>query len=60
MRRAGWGVWLAYELEGSYEELPPSLFEELERDRRWCQGNIQHLEAYVHERDQLWVQDPIP
>jgi membrane glycosyltransferase len=43
MRRAGWGVWLAYELEGSYEELPPSLFEELERDRRWCQGNLQHL-----------------
>ena len=43
MRRAGWGVWLAYELEGSYEELPPSLFEELERDRRWCQGNMQHL-----------------
>jgi membrane glycosyltransferase len=43
MRRAGFGVWLAYELEGSYEELPPTLFEELERDRRWCQGNIQHL-----------------
>jgi len=43
MRRAGWGVWLAYELEGSYEELPPTLLEELERDRRWCQGNIQHL-----------------
>ena len=43
MRRAGWGVWLAYELEGSYEELPPGLFEELERDKRWCQGNIQHL-----------------
>jgi len=43
MRRAGWGVWLAHELEGSYEELPPTLFEELERDRRWCQGNIQHL-----------------
>ncbi|MBF0619709.1 MAG: glucans biosynthesis glucosyltransferase MdoH [Candidatus Omnitrophica bacterium] len=43
MRRAGWGVWLVYELEGSYEELPPNLLEELERDRRWCQGNIQHL-----------------
>jgi membrane glycosyltransferase len=43
MRRAGWGVWLAHELEGSYEELPPNLLEELERDRRWCQGNIQHL-----------------
>ena len=43
MRRAGWGVWLVHELEGSYEELPPNLLEELERDRRWCQGNIQHL-----------------
>lgn len=43
MRRAGWGVWLAYELKDSYEELPPNLLEELERDRRWCQGNIQHL-----------------
>lgn len=43
MRRAGWGVWLAYELEDSYEELPPNLLEELSRDKRWCQGNIQHL-----------------
>jgi len=50
MRRAGWGVWLAYELEGSYEELPPSLFEELERDRRWCQGNIQHLRLMFMKR----------
>ncbi len=43
MRRAGWGVWLAHELEDSYEELPPNLLEELARDKRWCQGNIQHL-----------------
>ncbi|MEI8011380.1 MAG: glucans biosynthesis glucosyltransferase MdoH [Candidatus Omnitrophota bacterium] len=43
MRRAGFGVWLAHELKDSYEELPPNLLEELERDRRWCQGNIQHL-----------------
>ncbi|MDR3556567.1 MAG: glucans biosynthesis glucosyltransferase MdoH [Syntrophobacteraceae bacterium] len=43
MRRAGWGVWLAYDLAGSYEELPPSLLDELKRDRRWCQGNIQHM-----------------
>jgi membrane glycosyltransferase len=42
MRRAGWEVWLAYDLEGSYEEMPPTLLEELKRDRRWCQGNIQH------------------
>ncbi|PLN40509.1 glucans biosynthesis glucosyltransferase MdoH, partial [Klebsiella pneumoniae] len=24
MRRAGWGVWIAYDLPGSYEELPPN------------------------------------
>jgi membrane glycosyltransferase len=43
MRRAGWGVWLTYELEESFEELPPNLIEELRRDNRWCQGNLQHL-----------------
>jgi len=43
IRRAGWEVWLAYDLKGSYEEMPPTLLEELKRDRRWCQGNIQHL-----------------
>ncbi len=43
MRRAGWGVWLAYDLDGSYEEGPPTLVDELKRDRRWCQGNLQHL-----------------
>ncbi len=40
MRRAGWGVWIAYDLPGSYEELPPNLLDELNRDRRWCQGNL--------------------
>jgi membrane glycosyltransferase len=43
MRRAGWSVWLAYELAGSWEEIPPNLIDDLSRDRRWCQGNIQHL-----------------
>lgn len=40
MRRAGWGVWIAYYLVGSYEEMPPNLIDELGRDRRWCQGNL--------------------
>jgi membrane glycosyltransferase len=40
---AGYSVWLAYDLAGSYEELPSSLLEDLHRDRRWCQGNFQHL-----------------
>ncbi|MDR1872449.1 MAG: glucans biosynthesis glucosyltransferase MdoH [Deltaproteobacteria bacterium] len=42
MRRAGYGVWLAYDLEGSFEQSPPTLVDELIRDRRWCQGNLQH------------------
>ena len=43
MGRSGWTLWLAYDLEGSYEEVPGALLEEMARDRRWCQGNIQHL-----------------
>lgn len=42
MRRAGLQVWLAYDLPGSWEEGPPNLVEFAKRDRRWCQGNLQH------------------
>ncbi len=42
MRKAGWAVWLAGDIDGSYEEGPPTLIESAKRDRRWCQGNIQH------------------
>ncbi len=42
MRRAGYQVWLAHHLDGSYEEEPPNPVEAAERDRRWCQGNLQH------------------
>ena len=42
MRRAGWRVYLASDLGGSYEEVPPSLITYAARDRRWCQGNLQH------------------
>ncbi len=40
MRRAGFGVWIAYDLDGSYEQTPPNLLDEVKRDRRWCQGNL--------------------
>lgn len=43
MRRAGYEVWLLPDLAGSYEETPPTIVDELKRDRRWCQGNLQHL-----------------
>ena len=43
MRRAGYEVWLAGEYEGSYEEGPQDIVEHAVRDRRWCQGNLQHV-----------------
>lgn len=49
MRRAGWGVWIAYDLPGSYEEMPPNLLDELKRDRRWCQGNIMNFRLFLAE-----------
>jgi membrane glycosyltransferase len=42
MRRAGYHVWVAHELQGSYEQVPQSLATELQRDRRWCLGNLQN------------------
>jgi membrane glycosyltransferase len=47
MRRAGWGVWIAYDLPGSYEEMPPNLIDELKRDRRWCQGNLMNFRLFL-------------
>ncbi|MEM5276091.1 glucans biosynthesis glucosyltransferase MdoH [Cupriavidus taiwanensis] len=49
MRRAGWGVWIAYDLEGSYEELPPNLLDEVKRDRRWCQGNLMNFRLWLKQ-----------
>lgn len=42
MRRGGWALHMIPGLGGSYEEGPPSLTDMLVRDRRWCQGNLQH------------------
>ena len=43
IRRAGWAVHMAPGLGGSFEEGPPSLTDVAVRDRRWCQGNLQHV-----------------
>jgi membrane glycosyltransferase len=40
--RAGWEVRMRPDLSGSYEQGPPNLEEMAKRDRRWCQGNLQH------------------
>ncbi|WP_136682891.1 glucans biosynthesis glucosyltransferase MdoH [Falsirhodobacter xinxiangensis] len=42
LARAGWIVRLDDDLEGSYEEGPENIVDHAKRDRRWCQGNLQH------------------
>lgn len=43
LQRAGWGVHMAPSVKGSFEGAPPSLGDMIVRDRRWAQGNLQHL-----------------
>jgi membrane glycosyltransferase len=43
MRRVGWKVRMATDCGGSWEESPPSLIDVAVRDRRWAQGNLQHM-----------------
>lgn len=54
MRRAGWAVYTVAELPGSYEECPPSLIDLASRDRRWCQGNLQHMKI-VTAKGLHWI-----
>lgn len=54
MRRAGWAIHMTTRLKGSYEECPPSPIDYAARDRRWCQGNLQHL-AVLPARGLHWV-----
>jgi membrane glycosyltransferase len=42
LARGGWQVRVDPDLVGSYEESPENLVEHAKRDRRWCQGNLQH------------------
>ena len=42
LARGGWTVRLDDDLEGSYEEGPENIVDHAKRDRRWCQGNLQH------------------
>ena len=54
MRRTGWAIRMVPTLGGSFEECPPSLLDFAARDRRWCQGNLQHL-AVLPARGLHWV-----
>ncbi|TKV57667.1 glucans biosynthesis glucosyltransferase MdoH [Nakamurella flava] len=52
--RAGWKVCIAPDLTGSWEEVPPTLGEFAARDRRWCQGNLQHLRILSAGGLRMW------
>lgn len=41
--RSGWHVRLDHDLRGSYEGCPQTLLDMAARERRWAQGNLQHL-----------------
>jgi membrane glycosyltransferase len=47
MRRAGYQVWLVPDLIGSWEELPSNIIDFAARDRRWAQGNLQHMRVLI-------------
>lgn len=48
--RSGWHVAIAPETRGSSEAGPETLDAFHRRDRRWCQGNLQHIRALFAHR----------
>lgn len=54
LAREGWTVRVDPDLEGSYEEAPANLIEYAKRDRRWCQGNLQHGRLLAAPRLRFW------
>ena len=47
MRRAGYKVWLVPDITGSWEEVPSNVIDYAARDRRWAQGNLQHVGVHA-------------
>jgi membrane glycosyltransferase len=43
LRRARYATWLVPDIAGSWEEVPTNVIDYAARDRRWAQGNLQHL-----------------
>ncbi len=50
MQAAGWEVHLDPTLGDTFEEVPPNLIDHTARERRWCQGNLQHLRVMLWPR----------
>ena len=43
LRAAGWGIRILPDTRGSFEDAPETTAGHTRRDRRWAQGNLQHL-----------------
>ena len=54
LSRGGWKVDLDPSMPGSYEEGPENLIEYAKRDRRWCQGNLQHARLVTAPGLKIW------
>lgn len=54
LARSGFKVRVDPDLQGSFEEAPTNLIEYAKRDRRWCQGNLQHGRLIPAPRIRLW------
>ncbi len=54
LARARWIVRLDDDLGGSFEEGPENLIDHAKRDRRWCQGNLQHARIIAAPGLRLW------
>ena len=54
LARAGWAVRVDDDLTGSFEEGPQNMVLHARRDRRWCQGNLQHSRLLLAPGLKLW------
>ncbi|QPM88825.1 glucans biosynthesis glucosyltransferase MdoH [Pseudooceanicola algae] len=54
LARAGWSVRVDETIEGSYEEGPENILSFAKRDRRWCQGNLQHIRLLTAPGLRFW------
>lgn len=54
LARAGWTVRVDDDIHGSYEEGPENIVDHAKRDRRWCQGNLQHSRLLMAPGLKMW------
>lgn len=54
LARAGWTVRVDDDITGSFEEGPENIVDHAKRDRRWCQGNLQHSRLLLAPGLKMW------